>query len=354
MSNSQSQKTRKRGSLFGPLILIALGVIFLLNNINVLPGDLWGTLLQFWPLILVAIGLDNIFQREGLVGATFMIGLGVVFLLSNLGYINTNIWQLILRLWPLLLVAIGLDLVVGRRSIWASLAGLVVLLVLLVGALLLFGVNVETGQVLQGESISQSFDGARSGEVILDNAVGDVYIQAGNDPALLVSGTVTARRGVGTSQEFSIQGEEAVYRLRQSGAYVGIGNAGSRTWDIGLNRNLPISLRYNQGAGLSILNLDQVQISYLDANIGVGQLHIILPQNGDFEGKISGAIGQIVIEVPSGVGIRIRSDGALVTVHTPDGYEKLENSYTSPDYDSAEFRMDLQINLAIGDVRVTD
>jgi hypothetical protein len=355
MSESKAPIRRRRGSLFGPLLLIALGVIFLLNNINVLRGDVWNTILQLWPVVLIVIGLDNLYQREGLVGAIFLIGLGVVFLLSNLGYISVNIWRLVLSLWPLLLVAIGLDLVVGRRNLWASLAGLLVLLALLAGALWLFGVGIGSGQSLEGERVQRVLESIDSAQVNLDNGAGDVYVHAGDDPDLLVTGQVINPSGMDTREEYSANQGRAVYRLHQTGASIGIGNrVGTRTWDLGLNKSILIDLRFNQGAGASTLELVELQIDSLDASMGVGQMRVVLPGTGDFQGKVDGAIGQIVIEVPAGVGVRIRTGVALVNVSVPGGYQKRENVYTSPDYESAETQIELQVNLAIGNVVVRE
>ena len=133
MSEQKITPHRRRSSLFGPLLLIALGIVFLLSNLRVLQGDIWETILRLWPVILIVVGLDSIYKREGLVGAIFIIGLGVVFLLANFGLLAVDVWTLLLSLWPVLLVAIGIDLVIGRRSLWASLAGLVVLLAILAG-----------------------------------------------------------------------------------------------------------------------------------------------------------------------------------------------------------------------------
>ena len=52
-------------------------------------------------------------RRGGLIGPLILIGLGVVFLLNNLGILDWSIWEILLRLWPVLLVAAGLDLILG-------------------------------------------------------------------------------------------------------------------------------------------------------------------------------------------------------------------------------------------------
>lgn len=45
-----------------PWVIIILGVIFLLQNLNILPAGFWN---YFWPIILIAIGLSMLNKRNG-------------------------------------------------------------------------------------------------------------------------------------------------------------------------------------------------------------------------------------------------------------------------------------------------
>jgi len=113
--------SRTRSSLFIPLALIALGIVLFLKNTGVLASDLGRNILDLWPVLVIIIGLDGVFRQEGLVGPIFLVGLGVVFLLSYLGYLGFDAWPFILRLWPVLLIAFGLDILTRRRSmVWWS------------------------------------------------------------------------------------------------------------------------------------------------------------------------------------------------------------------------------------------
>src|SRR5689334_1360425 len=67
-------------------------------------------------------------HRTPVLGPTLLIGAGLVFLLINLGVLDESVWSQLLQLWPLLLIAIGLDLLLGRRN--PALSLLIVLLVL--------------------------------------------------------------------------------------------------------------------------------------------------------------------------------------------------------------------------------
>jgi lia operon protein LiaF len=50
----------KRESLFWGMIILLLGMLFLLKNFGI-EIDVWHMLGQYWPLILIYIGLKNIY-----------------------------------------------------------------------------------------------------------------------------------------------------------------------------------------------------------------------------------------------------------------------------------------------------
>lgn len=93
--------------------LILLGVLLLLDR---LIGA--GGLLRFWPLILIAIGLQQFFNpRTGGVGERTVPVSGIIwlaaggfFLLNSLGIIRVSVWELF---WPAILIAVGMRLMTG-------------------------------------------------------------------------------------------------------------------------------------------------------------------------------------------------------------------------------------------------
>ena len=89
------------GVFFGGLIL-ALGVLFLANNLGVINFDI--SIFQWWPVILIAVGLwlliSSGFRR--LIAPLVLISIGAIFLLSSLGLAID-----LLSYWPVLLIVIG-------------------------------------------------------------------------------------------------------------------------------------------------------------------------------------------------------------------------------------------------------
>src|SRR5689334_7318555 len=80
-----SRETFDQARWIPALILIAIGAAFLLNNLQILP---FHDLVQYWPVILIAIGLfrlvDSTQSNERVVGAVLII-IGGFLLAGTLG-----------------------------------------------------------------------------------------------------------------------------------------------------------------------------------------------------------------------------------------------------------------------------
>lgn len=71
-------------------------------------------------------------EREGgVVGGFLLIFVGIVFLLISQGLVSQNIWFYLLQLWPILLILIGLQILLGQGAAARLLMGLVTIAVLL-------------------------------------------------------------------------------------------------------------------------------------------------------------------------------------------------------------------------------
>lgn len=62
----QWQREHRHQSVIGPLILITIGVIFLLNNFGILPWSVWDSIWRFWPVLLIIWGIQIILGRSRL------------------------------------------------------------------------------------------------------------------------------------------------------------------------------------------------------------------------------------------------------------------------------------------------
>ena len=294
-------------------------------------------------------------QRGGVVGAVMIIALGTILLLKNLGVLNWSIWELLLRLWPILLVAAGLDLILGRRSVWGSLLALVLTVAVLLVALWLYQTGIGDGGTSGTQEIIQPLTGVTQARVVIDPGVGTVRVRASVDSPSLVEGTDRRGRLEELEQEFSTEGDTGTLVLRSrstSFTPVTAGWTGGRLWDLQFSPRIPLIIETHLGVGTMDLDLTGLTVESLDVEQGIGQAVVTLPELGGLEARIEGAIGQTVVVIPEGLPTRVRLDTGIAARQIPDDFECDADACTSPGYRTADQWLDLEVSQAIGSLVV--
>jgi hypothetical protein len=293
--------------------------------------------------------------NPGLVGPTILVGLGIVLLLNNLGLLAWGVWGTLFRLWPVLLIALGLDLMVGRRSFAITALIALTMLVVLGAAIWYDGAWARRGILLPTNTIQQSLSGATRGDVTLQLGVGELRLSAMETPNGLISGNVYSGRGMGVRQLFDVRDDTAFMTLQQeAGNRVGSWNvnAADERWDLQLNPTVPLRLSLDTGAGVTRADLRELTITDLTVNSGVGQIDLTLPESGRLSGTINGGIGETIVTIPPDVGARLTIQRGLGDVRTPPGFTRNGDIYQSPGYAEASDRVDLRISGGIGAIEV--
>ncbi|MFA6470082.1 MAG: DUF5668 domain-containing protein [Bacteroidota bacterium] len=101
-------------SLFAPqfilgVMIIAVGVVFMLDNLEIIYA---GSILRYWPAILVVYGITKGVQSRNSSGQLFgwiIAAVGVLMLLDRLEFIYFRVWDW----WPVVLIIIGLNFLRG-------------------------------------------------------------------------------------------------------------------------------------------------------------------------------------------------------------------------------------------------
>jgi hypothetical protein len=87
---------------FAGIAIIGIGVMFLLQNLGVVyVRNIW----QYWPVVLIALGISKLVEKEW--GGAALTVIGGVFLAINLGFLQAESWR---YMWPLFLIGGGLIL----------------------------------------------------------------------------------------------------------------------------------------------------------------------------------------------------------------------------------------------------
>lgn len=295
-------------------------------------------------------------RPRGIVGPTLLIGAGVLLLLNTTGLVAWDLWMVLWRLWPVILIAVGLEILVGRRSLAGSALVAAAMLVVMIGGAwaLASGMTPATQ-----ESIAQPRNGVTRADVTISPAAANLLIAAGSDSTMLVTGTIDRARGERLSQDYQGNGGVGTYTLKTDearGMPFGVSSRGTNdlSWDLQLARDIPLALTINSGVGKATIDLTGLQLTALDVNTGVGQTIVTLPAQGRFSAKVDAGVGEAIVRVPAGMAVRVKISAGLGNTDVPSSYTRQGDWYVSPGYDGATNRIDLDISGGIGRVAVEE
>lgn len=345
--SSQARRPSKQApSLFGPIVLIAIGLFFLLNNIGLLPAVQfnWVAALQLWPLFLILLGINLIVRQapapvggflSALVGVTAVVIFGYVLLFAE-----DN----------------------PRLARW--------------------GLNLPTAEA-KTEQIAFSADGLQSANIDLSLGASRVMLFPLEDSPNLIEGQVSYLGEL----EFETQviGSRATVSLRDRSVglfWLNPANWGSlnlEPWEIGLNPSVPLDLRLRIGAGSTNFDLNGLTLSGLSVNggagslvlllpdgdyntrvdVGAGSTRITLPENGRQRVEIDGGAGSLTLLLPPGREARIEVDSGAGSLNLDrnrftqvQGRSEREGVWETAGYQRADDPLDIKIDIGAGSVTV--
>ena len=294
-------------------------------------------------------------RRIGLVGPALLIGLGTLLLLDTIGWIGPEAWDAILNLWPVALIAIGLDLLLGRRAPrWSALVA-VALLLAMAGTIWWSGTWGVGGTGIVNERIGQPLGGATRGDVKISMGAGTLQLGALSASDGLIAGTIAHRARNQVIRDYAVSGATGTLVLREDDRRAGlfsVRRGEDVVWDLKLNRTVPLDLTIATGAGRATLDLAALQVTGLRVETGVGTTTLALPATGRVQAQVSGGIGTTTIVIPAGMAARIEATAGIGSVNVAGTFARAGTVYTSAGYARANNRIDLRVNGGIGSINI--
>ncbi len=334
-------KRNKRRSYFGPIFLIAIGLVLLAQNLGFIPGEGWETILKLWPILLIVAGLDDLFRKEGIAWPILLIGAGTFLLLNNFGPQSWISWTQLFQLWPIILIAFGIDLMFKGQSGWATAAGIVLTIALIGGAIWIAsaGYKISAEYVNIRESYPLVIEDT---DIDVSLSLGELILTVESEVGVLIAGSITPS----TKKENLVEtGDRISYQLENNNPTF---YPHSARWELGITDELNLELKVNNGAGEMFLDLVELNLESLDVNQGVGRLVIRLPKEAEEEVLINQAIGTIHIQIPKNVKVTVDAQNGLSRVDFPPDFILKNGLYSSPGANRTNSELFITVEQAIG------
>jgi hypothetical protein len=295
---------------------------------------------------------------RGVLGPLLLILVGTLFLLSNFGIVNWSIWLNLWRLWPLILVAIGLELLVGRRNPVLS----VIILLLLVAATVAFlatGISFSGPGDLRQAVLDVPMIQAKSANITIELGSGELNVDSLDaETNRLASGTLEYYDNEAPPTHTLDPNSDPAYLTLSEGQSHGgfpfFGHGRAITWDVHLSPKVPIDLTVKSGAGKTDLDLERLQVRSTNVQVGAGTATVIFPDKvaGTLQASVATGTGNLEIEIPEDLEARIQANAGLGNTNVDNRFQKSGNIYQSAGYDTAQNKLDLTVQVGAGNVNV--
>ena len=326
-------------------------------------------------------------RRPSLFGPLLLIGLGVLLLFDQFGYLDLNFWTLLGRFWPVLLILAGVDLLLGRRSAISAILGVVIPLLLIGGLFwLVFSGRLTDLTVgrddprLIRESVEYPLEDLEEADVHLDLGSWRTIIRPLDDSDKLIDADIV------TYGELDFQSSETGARAdismgthssRSSGFFSW--NSGDDDWRISLSPQVILDLELDCGSGSGDYDLRDLDLRNLvldggsgsfdlflpdgramevEIDVGSGSMDLILPDRGTAELAIEGGTGSTHIVLPDSMAARVELDSGSGSFNPStrfqlvSGERRDDGVWETQDYADAENRILIVIEQGSGSVRI--
>lgn len=277
--------------------------------------------------------------------------IGLFFLLRNLGWVNESVFIALWDNWPVLLIFLGIYIMLSRSKLWFIPALLSITLFLVVVG---FWVPLPT---VWHDKAQSPFDFAiptdiETLDIVFDAPAAQLLVQRG--AAGSVSGRVdfvgiapdsSARR---LGDRFEVSFSHTLARRWSLNRWQ------APDWRVNIPASVPTSLRVQAAAGDITLDMRGIDVRNLDVETSAARVQIVFDQSVvEAVVNVRTAAASVQLTVPEGIGLRVRSTGAIVANNLDElGFERRGDWYISPDYEQAERRVEVHATSAVGNLHV--
>lgn len=321
---------RRRHSIAGPVILIALGLIFLAWEFR--PGaDPWWIIWHYWPLILIFVGIgkiwDSYWERDH-PGGSAVTGVSVA-------------WMVLLALFVYALWHGGTYTSGSRGWGWGRDFGRD------------FGRDWgrDWGRDAGGQHITKDVDlqGAKSVNVHLQMPAGQLRLDGGSGKLLDADFHYDGWRG-SPQVSYAVTDGQGDLQITQNGNSSHFGNSYNE-WRLQLGGAAPIDLKLELGAGQAWVRPNGLELSELNVQMGAGQLDLDLTgvKPSSMQADIEGGFGQARIRLPKDEGVRVFASGGIGAVNT-DGLMRQGDAYVNAAYGKSAKNIEMTVHGGVGEI----
>jgi hypothetical protein len=289
-----------------------------------------------------------------------LLSVGVVLLLNNLDYVDWSVWVSILSLWPVLLIAIGIEKIFAKTtlSFLVYLSPILLLLAILGPAYYYF--HQTENSTYQGKTFHWEKDLAptvKRGYAAFDFKAGKLKTGAGQDKLVLAELDYFRREPLclyNYSEKDSLVKLELKDRDHLWRGWFTPEVKGRRQWDIFLSDKIPWDLEIENSVASADFDFSGIILENLSVNSDVSSLKIKLGNKArDLKAKIDSDVSKLELLLPKDAGLKIENRSSLSSTDFEGISVNHESKkYWTTNYDSASSKIEISLRGDVSSLKV--
>ena len=332
----------KANKIIKGLTFLLIGTILLANTLEILEWSVWSNIIKLWPLLIVSLGLSLIFRGKSL---SFM-GPLIIFLGITIGvgasYVGINFEGEIVRE----VKTLSREIVIEVEKVPETETALETEITPEIETAPDTETTLETEVVLE----TKEYPEIERASIELNIDVGKLTL--GESTPLLYECISQYRyKEFEPFEKYSSTEKEADIIIYHSPVTKKvISNNIKNHWQLKLNNEIIYDISVKTGAIDTNCNLSGFKVEKLYIESGASNINLVLPQ---YNSKIiiDTGVSNIDIDIPKNVGTIVNIDSGIAVKDLND-FTKRNGTYISHNYNESEFKTEIEIDCGVSNIDI--
>jgi len=296
-----------------------------------------------------------------------LILIGVLLLLNTTGVLSFRVWEAFVVLWPLLLIAIGIEKIFGATENLKPLAYLSPVIIVATVAYAVLG-NPRTDLFSKGSweingddeqqvSVSGSGD-IKAVTLNMDFGGGRLKLRGGVSGDQILEGQLYTRGDRVSVESESRDGRMEITLSPATGSHghFSFDDSDRERWILKVNDSLPLDLIVDAGAAQVRLDLEDLIVEKLNLQTGAADVDIAFGSRSPrIDCEIDCGAASIDMVIPAGAGLRLKRESAMSSFSTGSiDLTERDGLLESPDFDTRAVQIYLDVESGVSKFRIRE
>ncbi|MCK5084857.1 MAG: hypothetical protein KAQ64_04350 [Candidatus Pacebacteria bacterium] len=282
-----------------------------------------------------------------------ILSVGIFYLCRNYGWLPENLNLEILRLWPVLIIAVGLSLLSSKGFLSKTIGFVIFLIVITITSFIIFyGVKNDTKPILSENPFRiERSEKTNYSSIVIKSGVGKVNITGGSEE--LAEGNLRSNiSNLKIDNDTSSEKQKLSLEVESRDRIESLSKI-ENDLTVKLSSELPTDISLNLGVADTRLDLREVLVNDLDIEIGVASLDLIMGDRAEIARvNLRSGVSSVKISLPDNVGSRIIIKEGLSSKQLKD-LEKIDDkTYQTVNYDEAEKKIEIDLDIGLSRLEI--